>query len=150
MKNKLYNISIIAVLVVAILLTLSACSLQKNKLYDINREPYTNNSIKFVTDKEKYSADDTVIRYSVTNISDEESGINSDSNCFELHKLVDGKWKRVGTKIDHFWTDAALILMPNQTETREIKLEDYFHLPLENGKYRIAVEGLVSNTFEIS
>lgn len=148
MKKKLY-IPIIVVLILSILFSLSACS-GNNKLYDINRELYTNDSLKFVTEKEKYSVDDTVIRYSVTNISDVESGINSDSNCFELHKLVDGKWKLVGTKIEHFWTDAALILMPNQVETREINLDEYYNLPLEKGEYRIVIEGLVSNTFEIS
>lgn len=137
-------------LVVTILFTLSACSVHKNKLYDIEREIHTYEGVKCVTEKEKYSVDDTVIRYSVTNVSNEESGMNSDSNCFELHKLVDGKWKCVGTKKDHVWTDAVLILMPNQVETREINLDEYFNLPLEEGEYRIVVENIISNTFEIS
>ena len=149
MKKKLY-VPIIMMLVVTILFTLSACSVHKNKLYDIEREIHTYEGVICVTEKENYSVDDTVIRYSVTNVSNEESGMNSDSNCFELHKLVDGKWKRVGTKKDHYWTDLALILMPNQVETREINLDDYFYLPLEKGEYRIVVENIVSNTFEIS
>ncbi len=148
MKKKLY-IPIIAALIFSITFTFSACS-GGNKLYDINREPYTNDLLKFVTEKEKYSVDDIVIRYSVTNTGNEESGINSDDACFELHKLVDSKWKCVGTKVDHYWTDAALILMPNQVETREINLDEYYNLPLEKGVYRIVIEGLASNTFEIS
>ncbi len=137
------------IFIVMIIIILSACT-DTNKLYDINRETYTSDTIKIVTEKEAYSVDDTVIRYSITNISNEESGINSDSNCFELHKLVDGKWKLVGEKADHYWTDLALILEPNDTVIREIKLDDYFYLPLEKGEYRIAVEGLVSNIFKIS
>lgn len=150
MKNKLYNISIIAVLVVAILLTLSACSLQKNKLYDIEREMHVNEDVKCVTEKEIYSADDTVIRYTMTNITNKDVWINSDDSCFELQKLVNGKWKWVSPKFEHVWNDAALLLPVNQTETREIELQVYFYLPLEKGEYRIVVEKIVSNTFEIS
>lgn len=135
------------VFVLMILVTLSACS--QNKLFDINYETYSSDNFKFVTEKESYSSDDTVIRYSIKNISDQETTVNSDANCFELHRLVDGKWKRVGTKIDHGWTYESLILEPNQTETREIGLEKYYHLPLEKGKYRICIEALVSDTFEI-
>lgn len=139
------KISILFVLM--ILITLSACS--QNKLFNINYETYSSDHFKFVTEKESYSSEDTVIRYTITNISDEETTVNSDANCFELHRLVNGEWKRVGTKIDHGCTYESLILEPNQTETREIDLEKYYHLPLEKGKYRICIETLVSDTFEI-
>ncbi len=148
-KKKLY-IPIIVALVFSILIVVSGCSGNKNKLYDITHEVYTPDTIKFVTEKEKYSIDDTVIRYSITNVSDDEVWINSDSYCYELHKLVDGEWKLVGVKKDHFWHEVTQLIPSGETETREIKLEDYFYLPLEKGEYRIAVEGLVSNTFEIS
>ena len=138
------------VFVLIILVTLSACSVHKNKLYDIEREMHISESVKCITEKEKYSADDTVIRYTMTNISGEDTWINSDDNCFELRKLVDGKWKRVGTRLDQIWTDLAQLLPPNKTETREINLQEYFYLPLEKGEYRIVVENIVSNTFEIS
>ncbi|MBQ8202830.1 MAG: hypothetical protein IJZ75_00930 [Clostridia bacterium] len=140
------KISIVFVLMMLIIL--SACS--KNKLFDINHETYSSDKLEFVTEKESYSSNDTVIRYSITNIGADENCIAGDDNCFELHKLVDGEWKRVGAKIDHSWTLEGLILYPNQTEVREIILEEFFHLPLEKGTYRIAVEDLVSNTFEIS
>lgn len=138
------------IFVAMILFMLSACSQNGNKLFDINYKTYSSDTLKFVTEKESYSLNDTVIRYSITNIGDEEECIAGDDNCFVLHKLVDGEWKRVGTKTEHAWTLPALILMPNQTEKREIELENYFYLPLEKGTYRISVEYLVSDTFKIS
>lgn len=137
-------------LLFAIVFSLSSCSLHKNKLYDIEREIHIYESVKCVTEKDRYSAEDTVIRYTLTNISDNEAWINSDDNCFELQKKVDGKWKWVGTKVDQIWTDAAQLLPSNESETREINLQEYFYLPLEKGEYRILVENIVSNTFEIS
>ncbi len=134
--------------IVIMLITLSACS--RNKLFDINYETYSSNELNFVTEKESYSSDDTVIRYSITNVSENESAIAGDRNCFSLHKLVDGEWKQVAPKIDYGCTYEALILYPNQTETREIDLEKYYHLPLEKGTYRIAMESKVSKPFEIS
>lgn len=133
-----------------LLFTLCACNSTKNKLYDLDREMHIYEGVKCVTEKEKYSAEDTVIRYTMTNITSEDAWINSDDACFELQKWVDGRWKWVGTKIEHCWTEAALLLPPNKTETREIKLQDYFYLPLEKGEYRILIENIVSNTFEIS
>lgn len=138
------------VFVVIILVTLSACLVHKNKLYDINREMHTYEGVKCITEKEKYSSEDTVIRYTMTNITKEDAWINSDDNCWELNKLVDGKWKRVGEKTDRLWTDMAQLLPPNETEMREINLDEYFYLPLEKGEYRIVIENIVSNTFEIS
>ena len=149
MKNRLY-VPIIVILVFAIVFTLSACSMHKNKLYDIDREMHFYEGVKCVTEKEKYSAEDTVIRYTMTNITSEDAWINSDDACFELQKWVDGRWKWVGTKIEHCWTEAALLLPPNESETREINLDEYFYLPLEKGEYRILIENIVSNTFEIS
>lgn len=143
------NVSIICLLVFIILFTFSACSIYKNKLYDLDREIHTFDGVKCVTEKEKYSSEDTVIRYTITNVTNEEAWINSDDTCFELQKKVDGKWKRVGTKIDHYWTQVAQLLPPGETETREINLDEYFYLPLEKGKYRILIENIVSNTFEI-
>ena len=129
--------------------TLSGCA--KNKLYDINYQvyepPYKN--VTILTEKEKYSTEDTVIRYSITNISNENVCVNSDEECFILNKLVDGQWKNVGAKIEYEWTMEALFLPPGETETREIDLEKYYHLPLEKGFYRIYLEAEVTNTFEI-
>ncbi len=149
MKKKLY-IPIITALVLAILFSLSACSRNKNKLYDIQHQiqPYT--KVKCVTEKERYSVEDTVIRFTITNISDEDACINPDDDCFELQKFVDGEWKWVGEKVDHYWTELAYYLPPNESETREINLEEYFYLPLEKGEYRIEISGIISNTFEIS
>ena len=133
---------------VILLCLLSACS-KENKLFDIDYKVYTYDSIRFATEKEVYSKDDTVIEYSIKNISEEEASINSDSNCFSLHILVDSQWKEVGKKIDSEWTELALILEPGQTEEREINLEEYYHLPLQEGTYRICMEGELSETFEI-
>lgn len=121
-----------------------------NSLFDISYEPYSLDTLKFITEKEIYSSSDTVIRYSITNVDDEEHSIAGDDDCFSLHMLVDGEWKRVGTKIEHNWNSLGEILDPNQTEEREIDLEKYFYLPLEKGTYRIAMDSLVSETFEIS
>jgi len=137
------------IFVVIVLLMVSACSQNSNKLFDINHNTYSSDTLKFVTEKESYSFNDTVIRYFITNIDDKEHSIAADDNCFSLHKLENGEWKRVGTKIDHAWNSLALILEPNQTEVREIDLVNYFYLPLEKGTYRISVESLISNTFEI-
>ena len=117
----------------------------------INFSTFDNHyKVSFVTEKESYSTEDTVIKYSVTNISDDEICIAGDDNCFELHKLVDGEWKRVVTKTEHNWNEIGLVLMPNQTEKREINLTDFYDLPLEKGEYRICMEYFASNTFEIS
>lgn len=139
-------------LIVIVLTFLSACTaekkLEKNKLFDINNNSYYD-SLEFKTEKKIYSKDDKVIKYYVKNITEDESYINSDHGCFELHMLVDGEWKSVGTKIDVYWTEVALVLPPNQVEKREINLEEYYHLPLDEGTYRICIEGLLSETFEI-
>ena len=127
---------------------LSACS-NANELADINRDTTSSKKLEFVTEKEKYSKEDTVIRYSVTNITDKEQAIAGDENCFTLEKLVDGEWMWVGTKIDHAWNALAMILPPGQTETREIDLQEYFHLPLDKGEYRIVMEGMYSNSFTV-
>ena len=121
-----------------------------NKLFDITTEPYSLDALKNVTEKEAYSIEDKVIKYSITNTDDKEHSIAGDSDCFSLHMLVEGEWKRLGTKSEHYWNSLAQILNPNQIEQREIDLDEYFNLPLDKGTYRIAVENLVSNTFEIS
>lgn len=121
-----------------------------NKFFDITTEPYSSDTLKIVTEKEIYSIEDKVVKYSITNISDFEQCIAGDDNCFSLHKLVDGKWKSVGTKKEHYWNELGKILPSAETEQREIDLGEYFNLPLDKGTYRIVVENLVSNTFEIS
>lgn len=130
-------------------LLLTACSQQGNGLFDISSEVFPSEDINFVTEKESYSLQDEVIRYSITNTGAEELCIAGDDNCFELHKLVDGEWKRVGEKTEHYWNSLGQVLKPGQTEEREIKLEEYYSLPLEKGEYRIVSEGLVSGVFEI-
>ena len=136
------------ILVLSVLL-LSSCGQKENKYYKLKGEFQTSKTLKIVT-KESFDGDCKVIDYYITNIGFEEHSISGDENCFVLHKLVDGEWKRVGTKNNHEWTLAALILEPHQTEERQIKLEDYFYLPLESGEYRIAVGEYLSNTFKIS
>ena len=121
-----------------------------NELFNITTEPYESENIKIVTEKKVYSLKDKIIKYSITNVDGEEHSIAADDDCFSLHMLFDGEWKRVGTKNDHNWNSLAQILNPNQTEEREINLDEYFNLPLDKGTYRVAVENLVSNTFEIS
>ena len=138
------------ILVALVLLLLSACSEGNNPIYDFDGEINAYSEIKIVTEKEKYTADDTIIRYTITNTGAFDAWINSDHGCFTLHKKVDGVWKCVGTKVDQFWTDLALGLPAEESETREINLDKYFYLPLESGEYRIVVEDIASNTFEVS
>lgn len=133
-----------------ILFALSACSANKNKLYDIQHQISNYTDVKCVTEQQEYSQDVKVIRYTLTNVTDDDAWINSDNACFELQKLVDGEWKWVGTKEDHYWTELAQLLPAGSSETREINLDQYFYLPLEKGEYRIEIEGILSNTFEIS
>ena len=142
------KLSVIFIAIILVMLT--ACSTNKNKLYDIQHQIPNYTDVTCVTEKEKYSKDDTIIRYTLTNVTDGEAWINSDDACFELQVLIDDEWKWVGTKEDHYWTELAQLLPAGESETREIKLEDYFYLPLEKGVYRIEVEGIISNTFEIS
>ncbi|MBQ4119408.1 MAG: membrane lipoprotein lipid attachment site-containing protein [Clostridia bacterium] len=142
---------ILPVFIIVILLLLTSCAQNKNPLFDIEEDYYhSSTDLNITTEKENYSSNDTVIHYTITNVSDQENAIAGDSHCFTLQKLVDGKWQRVGTKEEHAWNSIALILPPNESSTRQIELEKYFHLPLEKGTYRIAVEHLLSNTFEIS
>lgn len=124
--------------------------IKSNELFEITNEPQPSENIKVETEKDKYSADDNVIKYSITNTSDFEQSIAGDDDCFSLQILVDGEWKRLGTKKEHYWNSLAQILNPSQTVQREIDLDEYFNSPLSKGTYRIAVEELVSNTFEIS
>ena len=137
------------------LLLLAACgenvkeTQKTNSLYDLSYEISVYENIKIVTEKEKYTTEDKVIRYTITNVSEEDGWINSSHDCFTLHKKVDGEWKRVGTKIEHAWTEMALCLPAGESETREINLDEYFYLPLEKGEYRIVVENIVSDIFEI-
>lgn len=121
-----------------------------NELFDITAEPYSSDTLKIVTEKETYSIEDKVIKYSITNIDDDEHSIAADDDCFSLQKMVDGQWKQVGTKKEHSWNSLGQILNPKQIDQREIDLDEYFNLPLDKGTYRIVVEGLASNTFEIS
>lgn len=139
---------VISVLLLSILI-LTSCSQNSNPLYDFTEEIYSLSDLHCATEKQNYSSDDTEIFYTITNIGSEERCIAGDSECFTLQKSVDGKWKRVGTKTEHSWNCLALILEPNQTQERKISLEKYFNLPLEKGIYRISVEGIVSNSFEI-
>lgn len=146
---------IAVIFIIIMLLGLSACSnntdtAPKNELHEINQNVSKSGTVEIVTEKEKYSQNDTIIKYTITNNSDEESAIAGDDHCFTLQFLKDGEWMRVGTKIEHCWNELALILPTEQSVNREIELETYFNLPLEKGEYRIAVEGLISNTFEIS
>ena len=148
--KKMLRIFSVSLLVLSVLFSLSACAGKKNKLYDIQHQISNYTDVKCVIEKEEYSQDVTVICYTLTNVTDGEAWINSDHACFELQKQVDGVWKWVGTKEDHMWTEMAQLLPSGESETREINLEDYFYLPLEEGTYRIEVEGILSNTFEIS
>ena len=132
-----------------VVLLLSSCGQKENKYYKLKGGFQTSETLKIVAE-ESYEKDCKVIAYYITNIGFEEDFIAGDENCFVLHKLVDGEWKRVGTKTEHSWNLLALILEPHQTEERQIKLEDYFYLPLESGEYRIAVGEYLSNTFKIS
>ena len=136
--------------VVMTLLLLSACSANRNKLFEISYQAEVSDKLEFVTEKEKYSAEDTTIHFTITNISEQEQTIAADSGCFSLEKLENGEWKRVGTKIEHAWNSLALILPPKATEEREINLDEYFYLPLDKGEYRITVERMASNTFEVA
>lgn len=129
---------------------LVACSQNKNELYDVSYEPQTSETVKIITEKESYTENDTLIRYSIMNVGNVQVGIAADSDCFELQKMVDGKWKRVETKIEHYWTALGQILEPNDIDERELHLDEYFYLPLETGEYRIVVENFASNSFVIS
>lgn len=148
--KKTLRIFIASLLVLSVLFSLSACVGKKNKLYDIQHQIQNYTDVKCVTENEEYSQDVTVIKYTLTNVTDEEAWINSDHACFELQRKVDGVWKSVGTKEDHLWTELAQLLPAGESETREINLDEYFYLPLEEGTYRIEVEGIISNTFKIS
>ena len=140
----------IFVLLFLVIFVFSGCG-KENKLFDLDEKHYyTTDALKFVTEKENYSTKDTIITYSITNISKQEHSIAADDNCIELHKLQDGKWKTVGVKTDQNWNALARILYPGEVEKRNLNLEDYFYLPLEKGTYRLSVEYLLSEPFVIS
>jgi major membrane immunogen (membrane-anchored lipoprotein) len=59
----------IAILFVVIaLLLLSGCR-KSNELFDISYEATYSENLKFVTEKEKYSIEDTTICFTITNVS---------------------------------------------------------------------------------
>ena len=83
---KLKKLSVIFVVVMAFVL--SSCSLNSNIPFDIDYKTHSPDSLKFVTEKETYSSDDTVIRYSITNIDDKDYCISVEgivSNTFEIY-----------------------------------------------------------------
>lgn len=135
-------------LVLLLVLFVSGCG-GNNELFDVNHEVYSKGNIEITTEKQNYSKKDKEIKYSIKNIGSEENFVNSDDNCFELHILKDGEWKRVGTKEEHCWTEVALVMPAGHVEERKISLDVFYNLPLESGEYRIVVEQQASNTFEI-
>lgn len=138
---------IIIALVILLAVFLGGCA--SNELQDVNYEVYSEGNVVITTENESYSKNAKEIKYSIKNIGSEESFVNSDPYCFELHMLKDGEWKRVVTKTEHFWTEVALVMPAGHIEERKISLDEFYDLPLESGEYRIVVEQLASNTFEI-
>lgn len=140
---------IVTLVIVLIAFLVTGCGESNNQLFDIEHEIYPSPNLEIVTEKDTYSKDTKEIKYYIKNVGEDESGINSDENCFELHFLKDGQWKRVGTKVEHYWTDVAIYFPAGHVEERKITLDEYYNLPLESGEYRIVVEQQVSNTFKI-
>lgn len=126
----------------AILLILALVSCDKNrnvKLTAIDENSIVeNSSFTITTTKSIYSTEDTVIEYVILNLKDSE--VTYPCDYIYLHKLQDGIWYEVAFKDDMVcFEDLAGVLMPNQSVTVKLDLNDDFALPLEAGQYRIAM-----------
>ena len=142
MKKLILN----AAVVLCIVLIFSSC--KSNKLFESDTDLTVDSDLEILTEWDKYSAETEKIIYTITNKKSGE--ISCSAEGFSLQKFENDEWKTVGFKSDIVFNELAQILKSGEKTRREIKLSEYFHLPLEKGEYRIIVDYTPSNVFVIN
>lgn len=138
-------------LIVILLLIVSGCG-EKNKLSSLEKDYLKSSDLIVTTEKTEYSKEDTVIEYTISNVSPFESGYGE---YVYLNKLKDGEWYVVEfNSEDYVFCDIAWMLESQASSSRELNLANGFNLPLEDGEYRILIElgdntAAISNTFTV-
>lgn len=129
-------------------IVLMFCCCNENKVFESDIELIENSDLEIVTQSSEYSKDTKKVVYTITNKADKESSCSAEG--FSLQKLEDGVWMTVGFKKTIGFNALAQVLALGEKTQREIDLNEYFHLPLEKGEYRIIVDYTASNTFLIN
>lgn len=143
--------TLVVLLTVFLVFSLVGCN--NTKLYDLEEEYVTADTrgLSFKAEKEKYTAEDTVINYTIQNNTEEIQQIGN--NDHSLHYKTDDGWKEVGRKtkklkknVKYKKTLNNVVILPQESGTFTFNLGGY-ELPLEKGEYRIERYGMVSESF---
>ncbi len=131
---------ICALLSVVIALSLTACV--SYSAYD----NAFNGKLEVKTEFEAYGRSTKQIKYTVTNVSEDEQHIG----LYEyLAKKVDGHWKLV-EPISGEWQDLGYIFAAGESHTYTFDLDDYYKLPLAAGEYKLVLLNTAeSNIFKV-
>lgn len=141
-------------ILLSVFLVLSLVGCNSPKLYDLEEEFVTADTrgLSFKAEKEIFTAEDTIINYTIQNNTEEMQGIG---NGQELHYKTEDGWKAVGKKtkklkknVKYKKTLKNVVVLPNESGTSTINLDGY-ELPLEKGEYRIERYGMVSESFTV-
>lgn len=127
------------------------CS-ENNKLSPIDKQYTEADTLEIKTKKTEYSKDVKVIRYIIKNNSEFKASYGT---YVYLNMLKDGEWYTVEfNSEDYGFTDILFSLPAHEQTEEELHLENAFNLPLDEGEYRIVLEGdgnsaTISNTFTV-
>ncbi len=143
----------ILVILLSVFLVFTLVGCNKTNLYDLEEEYVTAESrgLSFKAEKESYTAEDTVINYTIQNNTEEMQGIG---NGHDLHYKTEDGWKKVGWNLKKKKNTVYKvnlvdkILLPGQSGTDTLPLSRY-KLPLPKGEYRIERRGMVSESFMV-
>ena len=126
--------------VVLLLLSVAGCA--ENTYSPLPKEYSPIETVCFVTEKKEYPKGVKEINFSIRNDGEEDIWIEGLSECYTLHKKIDGEWMEVDFKE----REMIMINMPpslvKSTEEKEDSIEtDLFKAPLDCGEYRVALRG---------
>ena len=142
----------ILVILLSVFLVFTLVGCNKTNLYDLEEEFVTAESrgLSFNAEKEIYTAEDTVINYTIQNNTDEMQPVGNNNHW--LHYKTEDGWKRVNrsykNKKKYAITLKNTVILPAGSGTFKINLSRY-KLPLEKGEYRIERCGRVSESFMV-
>ena len=132
-----------------VLLVFSLVGCNNVKLYDLEEEYVTADTrgLSFTAEKEKYTAEDMFINYTIQNNTDELQEIG---NGHSLHYKTEDGWKEVGKNLKknvvYKVNTVNKVIFEGGSGTFTLSLSNY-KLPLEKGEYRIERYGMVSESF---
>ena len=142
----------ILVILLSVFLVFTLVGCNKTNFYDLEEEYVTAESrgLSFKAEKEIYTAEDTVINYTIQNNTDEMQPVGNNDHW--LHYKTEDGWKRVNRSyknkknVKYAITLENTVILPGGSGTFKINLSRY-KLPLEKGEYRIERYGMVSESF---